>query len=152
MRLSITVAMLSVIGFTLVACAEPTPTVPTPKIVGLWDTARSITYDDLFRNSDIHKGQTLKFRGQIVQVLDGNGDQYQFRVDVDPEAVFSDSIVFLAGYIGPRLLEDDFVWFVSEGNGLITYEAVLRNSITIPSLQVIALTRFAQLEGGFPLE
>ena len=42
-------------------------------------------------------------------------------------------------YSGARLLEDDIVEFVGEVKGLITYEAVLGNQITIPEIDSIQI-------------
>ncbi len=49
-----------------------------------------------------------------------------------------DDTIFLR-YSGNRLLEDDIVEFVAIVNGLITYEALMGNDITIPDLTAISL-------------
>ena len=100
--------------------------------------ANAISYDDLFRNNEDHIGKTVWFVGQVLQVLEGDADEFQLRVNVTKEEFFWDDTIFLR-YSGNRLLEDDIVEFVAMVNGLITYEALMGNDITIPDLTAISL-------------
>ena len=101
-------------------------------------TASAISYDDLFRNNEEYVGNVVWFAGQVVQVIEGDDEEYQLRVNVTKEEFFWDDAVFLR-YSGDRLLEDDVVEFVAKVNGLITYEALMGNDVTIPDLTVLAL-------------
>ena len=96
-----------------------------------------LSYDDLFRNNEEHIGKTVWYTGKVIQVIEGDGDEYQLRVNVTEGETFWDDTVFLQ-YSGPRLLEDDIIEFVGRVNGLITYEAVMGNEVTIPAIRVIA--------------
>ena len=146
----------------LVACAsEPTPTaapapisptatpVPPPTFDELKANSIQLSYDDLFRNNEEHIGKTVWYIGKIIQVIEGNGEEYQLRVNVTEEENFWDDTVFLQ-YSGSRLLEDDIIEFIGRINGLTTYEAVMGNNVTIPALTVIANRRLEGEEGRTP--
>lgn len=95
---------------------------------------QSITYEELARNGDNHKGEKLKFTGKVLQVMDilgGEGTQ----IRIATKGSYDD--VVLIGYIYKegqgRYLEKDSVTVYGECNGLVTYEAVSGANITIPS-------------------
>ena len=50
-----------------------------------------------------------------------------------------DEIVYLSGYRGRCLLEDDSVEFVGRSKGLHSYKAILGNRVTIPELETLAV-------------
>lgn len=112
------------------------PAGPTPTFQEAMAQAARVSYDDLFRNNDAYIGQKVHFQGKIAQVVEGPGDSYDLRVNVTRGQYTWDDTVYLH-YSGPRLLEDDIIEFVGEVEGLMTYEAVLGNNITIPELAVI---------------
>lgn len=109
---------------------------PTLTFQEVQSEASQVTYDDLFRNNESYLGELVHYRGQVVQVVEAGGDDYRLRVNVTEGAYFWEDTVFLH-YSGARLLEDDIVEFVGEVKGLITYEAVLGNQITIPEIQSV---------------
>ena len=116
----------------------PTPTpLPTPAFEERWSQAEQITYDDLFRNNESHLGKTVRFRGEVIQVIEESVQEFQLRVNVTRGEYFWDDTVFL-WYSGPRLLEEDLIEFVGIVNGLITYESIFGGSVTIPELEVIS--------------
>ena len=112
---------------------------PTPMATFEEQKAASalLSYDDLFRNNEEHIGKMVWYTGKVIQVIEGDGDEYQLRVNVTEGEIFWDDTVYLQ-YSGPRLLEDDIIEFVGRVNGLITYEAVMGNEVTIPAIRVIA--------------
>ena len=106
-----------------------------------WDSAHVITYDDLFRNNEQHVGKTARYRGEVVQVIEGLlGDYYELRVNVTWNGIFWDDTVYLS-YEGPRLLEDDLIDFVGNVDGLFTYESILGQRITIPEMTALEVRR-----------
>lgn len=119
-----------------VGTAQSRPPGPTPTFQEAMAQATRVSYDDLFRNNDAYVGQRVHFRGKIIQVVEGSGDNYDLRVNVTRSDYGWDDTVYLH-YSGPRLLEDDIIEFVGEVKGLRTYEAIFGNSITIPELVVI---------------
>ena len=120
----------------------PTPT-PTASFEQLKEVSEQISYDDLFRNNENHVGKQVWFKGKIIQVIEDGKDEYQLRANVTPDGTFWDDTVFLS-YEGPRLLEDDLIEFIGKVEGLVTYEAVLGQEITIPALSVLTAKRFTQ--------
>lgn len=116
--------------------AQSRPPGPTPTFQEAIAQAARVSYDDLFRNNGAYIGQKVHFQGKIVQVVEGPGDSYDLRVNVTQGQYTWDDTVYLH-YSGPRLLEDDIIEFVGEVEGLMTYEAVFGNNITIPELVVI---------------
>jgi hypothetical protein len=125
----------------------PAPTQPSPTAVSaarptdfdtLKHSAASVTYDDLFRNNELHVGKLVYYRGKTIQVIDVDDDQYQLRVNVTEDSFFWTDTVFVQ-YSGSRLLEDDIVEFVAEVDGLISYSATFGNEITIPQLTALDL-------------
>ena len=116
--------------------ASSQPPGPTPTFQEAIAQATQVSYDDLFRNNDDYVGQVVHFEGEIIQVVEGSGDNYDLRANVTRGEYSWDDTVYLR-YSGPRLLEDDIVEFVAEVKGLRTYEAIFGNRITIPELVVI---------------
>jgi hypothetical protein len=129
----------------------PAPTaVPTTRpsdFDDLKNSAALVTYDDLFRNNELHVGKVVYYRGKTIQVLDVGDEQYQLRINVTNDSFFWTDTVFV-DYAGARILEDDIVEFVAEVADLLTYTATLGNDITIPRL--IALDLRIELEPPAP--
>ena len=136
--------------------ATPTPAfeshpteAPTPTFDELKAASIQLSYDDLFRDNEEHIGKSIWYTGEVIQIIEGDGDEYQLRVNVTEGEIFWDDTVFLR-YSGPRLLEDDIIEFIGRVNGLITYETVMGNNVTIPALTVIAHRRMEGAEGLTP--
>ena len=120
--------------------SRPTRT-PTPTLT--WEQwqekAVEIPYEDLFRYAEQHKGETVFYRGKVIQVNEERGD-FQMRVNVTKGDYMWDDTVFLRYNDAPvRILEDDIIAFVGRMNGTFTYKAVLGNEVTIPDITVITL-------------
>ena len=90
-----------------------------------------------FRNNEQYESQDFYFEGEIVQVIERRGDEYDFRVRVGK--ILDDEIVCLSAYRGQRLLEDDSVEFVGRSKGLHSYKAILGNRVTVPELESLAV-------------
>ena len=118
---------------------------PTPTRAADWDalknTAKEISYDDLFRNNEKWIGELVYYTAEVIQVLEGGYDYYQLRANVAKEEYsWRDNTIYLH-YSGKRLLEEDVIEFVGEVLGLITYEAVMGRQITIPEISIIQSRR-----------
>ena len=129
---------------TVASESHPTE-VPTPTFDEQKAASTQLSYDDLFRNNEEHIGKTIWYTGEVIQVIEGDEDEYQLRVNVTEGEIFWDDTVFLR-YSGSRLLEDDIIEFVGRVNGLIAYEAVMGNEVTIPDITVIAHRRLGGAE------
>ncbi len=111
------------------------PQIPTQTFEEIKVTARTIDYRELFRNNERYKSQIFYFQGTVIQVIENWNDSFDLRVNVGsfPES----EIVYLAGYEGKRLLEDDKIEFVGEADGLERYRAIMGNQVTIPRLKAL---------------
>jgi hypothetical protein len=99
--------------------------------------ARTISYDDLMRNSDSYAGARVKYTGEVVQVTQRDDGTFVLRVDVTNKVYWTDTI--WVEYSGPRVLENDLVTLTGTFEGLTTYQAVLGNDITIPKITADAI-------------
>lgn len=130
---------------TLMPTATPMPTntpMPTPTSTltpfeELKTEAIQLSYDDLFRNNEQHIGKKVWLTAKIIQVIEIDSDEFQLRAKITENEGFWNDTVFLQ-YSGPRLLEDDIIEFVGSVYGLITYESVSGQEITIPAITFIS--------------
>ncbi|MGO2036375.1 MAG: hypothetical protein ACTH2U_07830 [Brevibacterium sp.] len=99
-------------------------------------SARSISYEELFRAGDSLVGEYFSFEGQIIQDA-GSG---VYRVNVTRDAGYSmdfweDTVLLTVSPMAEvKLLEDDVITFVARSEGTETYESIMGASIEIPSV------------------
>uniref|UniRef100_UPI000C230733 toxin regulator n=1 Tax=Bacillus sp. FJAT-45037 TaxID=2011007 RepID=UPI000C230733 len=101
------------------------------KIKQGYDTG--ITYNQLARTPDEYTGEKVKFRGKVVQVMEGDGET-QIRLAVSDDY---DTIIFGAfdtSIISSRVLEDDMITIYGTSTGLITYDSTMGGQISIPGV------------------
>lgn len=94
-----------------------------------------ITYDQLARTPDDYTLEKVKFRGTVVQVMEGDGVT-QIRLAVNDDY---DQILFAefdASVVDSRILEDDTITIRGISSGLITYESTMGGSISIPGISI----------------
>ncbi|PLT32758.1 toxin regulator [Bacillus sp. V5-8f] len=94
-----------------------------------------ITYDQLARTPDNYIGEKVKFRGKVVQVLEGDGET-QIRLAVNDNY---DKILFAsfdASIVGLRVLEDDTITIMGISAGLISYDSTMGGQISIPGVSI----------------
>lgn len=95
-----------------------------------------ITYEQLARNPEKYEGKKIKFRGKVVQLIEGDGDEIQIRLAVNDDY---DTILY-CGYnkdiVSSRILEDDYITIYGVSTGTITYDSTMGGQITIPSAWV----------------
>ncbi|MEK3989683.1 toxin regulator [Robertmurraya sp. FSL R5-0851] len=94
-----------------------------------------ITYDQLARTPDDFITQKVKFRGKVVQVMEGDGTT-QIRLAVNENY---DTILFAefdSSVVSSRVLEDDIITIMGLSSGLITYESTMGGQISIPGVLV----------------
>lgn len=94
-----------------------------------------ITYDNLARNPDDYIGEKVKFKGKVIQVMEGDTEN-QIRLAVDSDY---DTILY-CGYdpsiVSSRILEDDIITIYGTSVGTISYQSTLGGTITIPGVLV----------------
>lgn len=95
-----------------------------------------ITYDQLARTPDDYKGKKVKFKGKVVQVLEGTSDT-QIRLAVNGNY---DTILYCSVpknlTSSTRILEDDYITIMGVSTGLLSYKSTLGGTITIPGVSV----------------
>lgn len=100
-----------------------------------------VTYDNLARTPETYKGERVSIKGRVSQVIEASGSNRttQILLDVSPSGSWDTQNVY-CGFIyasdSERLLENDqiTVWGTSEG--LITYESLLGQEITVPRIWI----------------
>lgn len=95
-----------------------------------------LTYDNLARNPDTNIGQYVKFYGQIIQVIKGDGySQFRFAVDGN-----YDQLILIEisedQLQDNRILEDDYITIKGMSMGEMTYTSALGGEITVPAVLV----------------
>ena len=101
------------------------------------DSCQTYSYEEIARNPDTYFGEHAKFKGEVIQVMP-EGDSYTLRVNITQGSYFwSDPI--LVTYTKQdsseaNILEDDIVMMYGTLAGDYTYETVMGNELTVPSL------------------
>ena len=93
-----------------------------------------IGYEKLARNPDDHIGKMIKVSGRVVQVMEGDDEYNQLRVEVNDNY---DTVIYVEydhRILESRVLEDDYLTIYGMSMGTITYESTLGGNITIPSM------------------
>ncbi len=94
-----------------------------------------ITYDQLARTPDDFKGQKVKFRGKVVQVLE-SGNSVHIRMAVNNNY---DTIVYATyskDIVASRVLENDKITIYGISKGLKSYQSTMGSTITIPDISI----------------
>lgn len=95
-----------------------------------------ITYSQLSRNPEQYEGKKVKFRGKVVQVIEGNGNDVQIRFAVNSDY---DTILFgqyNSSIVSSRVLEDDVITIYGSSVGTISYQSTMGGTITIPGVAI----------------
>lgn len=108
------------------------------------NTCQEYSYKEIARDPNNYKGKPAKFKGQVIQVQE-SGKTIVLRVNVTAEEnefaeggyLYEDTI-----YVEytkkdsneSRILEDDIITIYGTLNGLMTYESILGEEISIPHL------------------
>ncbi|MDY3929138.1 MAG: toxin regulator [Clostridia bacterium] len=95
-----------------------------------------ITFDNLARTPNDYIGKKVKFKGKVVQVVEGDTET-QIRLAVNGNY---DKIIFCrvpkSKTVSTRILEDDYIHIMGVSNGLISYQSTMGGTITIPDVSV----------------
>lgn len=94
-----------------------------------------IKYSQLARKPNDYIGKKVKFKGKVVQVIEGDGET-QLRIAVDSDY---DKIIYVyydSSIVSSRVLEDDKITIMGVSQGLISYESTMGGVITIPCISV----------------
>ncbi len=116
--------------------SKPTATWSTSRIR---QSATSLTYEELARNTERHVGDVVYYRAKVTQVQEHTYSPTTVRVNVEEgEYGWWDGNVWVNyDCSGPRLLDDDIIDLYARVVGRKKYTAVLGNSIEVPELDAL---------------
>lgn len=90
-----------------------------------------ITYDNLARSPEQYKGEYVKFKGKVLQVLEDSGvTQIRLAIDGDYDKVIL--VGYSSSILDVKLLEGDVVTVYGESQGDVTYTSTIGKPITLP--------------------
>ena len=99
-----------------------------------------ITYDNLARNPDTYKWKKVKFKGEVLQVIeDSNITEIRLATKSSPWGGYMEDVVYLSisnSMLDSRILEGDIITIYGISQGLFTYETVMGSNMTIPLIYV----------------
>lgn len=94
-----------------------------------------ITYNQIARTPDDYKGKKIKFKGKVIQVMEGDGEvQIRLAVGGDYDKIIYG--VYDSSIVSSRVLEDDNITIMGLSAGLLTYQSTMGGEITIPSMLI----------------
>lgn len=95
-----------------------------------------ITYDQLARTPDNYVEKKVKFKGKVLQVIEGDTDT-QIRLAVNNNY---DNVLYCVIpkrlTSNTRILKDDIITVFGVSKGLLSYQSTMGGQITIPSISV----------------
>ena len=100
--------------------------------------AVDVSYEELMRYSESYDGKWVCFEGQVIQVI-SVAPNLELRVSTKEEEWigYIDDIVYLYSmkdYSGERLLEKDIIQFCGISTGILTYDAIFGNQMSVPGI------------------
>lgn len=99
-----------------------------------------ITFDQLARTPDNFIGKKVKFKGRVIQVIEG-GSEVNLRIATKKSSYGSyiDNVILVyykTTIVDSRVLEDDIVTIYGVSQGLYTYDSTMGAKITVPLISV----------------
>ena len=95
-----------------------------------------ITYDQLARTPDNYIGKKVKFKGKVLQVIEGTSET-DIRLGVNGSY---DNVLYCvvpkSKTTNMRILQDDNIVIMGISKGLMSYQSTLGGTITIPQVNV----------------
>lgn len=105
-------------------------------------SCQTIDYKTLARNPDKYKGQSFKFTGEVMQVIEptfGNTVTLLISVTKNPDIdIYTDNIYATVSVPDgvDRILEDDIITFYGDCEGMYNYESLLGQKISLPKISI----------------
>lgn len=107
-------------------------------------SCKTYKYKDIARNPDKYYGKRAKFKGEVVQVIEGYLD-ITLRVDVTKGkyGIYTDTMYVVytpKSSTESRILEDDIITIYGELAGIESYETVMGSKVSIPRIDAEYIT------------
>ena len=103
---------------------------------------QQISYKELARNPDSHKYDYFTFTGEVIQVYEDTYDTI-LRINVTPytigDSVYYTDTIYAEVRIergADRILEDDIITVWGYCKGLVTYDSIFGQQVSIPGLGI----------------
>ena len=98
---------------------------------------KETAYKDIARDSNGLIGDYVKFTGEVIQVMEEQ-KTYRMNVTADDYGFYTDTIMFTYNKASDedRILEKDIITIWGQSTGLVTYDTVLGDRITVPCVDV----------------
>ena len=94
-----------------------------------------ITYDQLARTPDDYLAEKVKFKGKVLQVMEGDGyTAIRLAVNGDYDNVIYGQ--YSSDAVKSRVLEDDNITVYGTSTGLFTYKSTMGGQISIPGVSI----------------
>lgn len=94
-----------------------------------------ITYDQLARTPDDYIAEKVKFKGKVLQVMEGDGyTAIRLAVNGDYDNVIYGQ--YTSDAVNSRVLEDDTITIYGTSTGLFTYQSTMGGQISIPGVMI----------------
>ena len=100
------------------------------------------TYDDLARRPDEYVGKKVKFKGEVLQVIEDSwSSEIQIRLATKKSSWggYSDDVIYIhfkKSLISERILEDDIITIYGVAEDLTSYTTVMGAKVTLPQVKV----------------
>lgn len=94
-----------------------------------------ITFNNIARNPDDYMLEKVKFKGTVVQVIEG-GSQINLRFAIGDDYDKVILVYYPPSLLKSRVLEDDEITVYGTSMGLFTYESTMGGEITVPLVEV----------------
>nr|DAH65798.1 MAG TPA: putative cytoplasmic protein [Caudoviricetes sp.] len=101
-----------------------------------------VSYEELARKPDEYEGQKVKFRGEIMQVVndsDSGTSEYLISVTEGDYGLWDDNVFVKLSSDNKteKFLEDDIVTFYGKSAGEYKYKSLLGQSIAVPCVKAV---------------
>lgn len=145
--IAIGVIVVFVAGFITGQSTNTTSSTRTPDATPVpamsADEAKTAAIDidakELDRNTENYVGDVYCDKGTIIQAVEGNNQQYQFRIRIG-----DDDVIIFAHHQGDRFLDQDAVEVCAVIDGRLTYDSTMGGQITVPEVTVVHMTLIAE--------
>ncbi len=94
-----------------------------------------ITFNQLARTPDDYTGDLVKFKGKVLQVIEGDSE-INLRIAVNDDYDKVVLVYYPKTLLSKRVLEDDQITLYGTSRGLYTYESTMGGEITIPLIEI----------------
>ena len=133
------------------SAVETTTVQPTTKVKkkvsakAYKNNCKTLSFKDLSRNPDKHKGEKLKYTGKVIQVQedehwldDKTTVDLRINVTKDEYGLWDDTIYATVELPknADRILEDDIITIWGECDGKYSYTSVLGSDVTLPKINI----------------